>query len=168
MQSNPDEASFNDIKEGLDELKEAQTVIFLDDSMFKGYLKSNPTHQQNLEVFWSSESVSAGLIFPLNSPLVPIFRSGAEKINERGVQDILSEKWTGKDINQDSTAATMVLGSGQMILIFAIMLSFYIFCLLMLVVEVAQSVVEETSHKRSPNHHENRHRREQRRARIHV
>ena len=162
VQSNPEEASFPVIKDGLDELRQGQIVVLLDESMLKGYLKNNPTHQQTLEVFWSSQSVSAGLIFPLNSPLVPIFRSGAEKIRERGVQDILTEKWAGKDINQDLTASTMVLGSGHMILIFAIMLAFYVACLLVFMIEVTQSAVVE----RLSKHLENGQRRDQRPANV--
>ena len=129
--------------------------------MLKGYLKNNPAHQQRLEVYWSSDSVSSGLIFPLNSPLASVFRSGAVKIRERGVQDILTEKWAGKDINQDLAASTMVLGAGHMILIFAIMLVFYLVCLLVFMVEVTQSAVVKGRLERPSKCLENRPRRDQ-------
>ena len=160
-QSNPEEASFHGIKDGLDDLKQEQNVILLDESMLKGYLKNNPAHQQRLEVYWSSDSVSSGLIFPLNSPLASVFRSGAVKIRERGVQDILTEKWAGKDINQDLAASTMVLGAGHMILIFAIMLVFYLVCLLVFMVEVTQSAVVKGRLERPSKCLENRPRRDQ-------
>ena len=40
---NVKEASFSSINEGLERLKHGKTVIFLDKSMLKGYLKNNPT-----------------------------------------------------------------------------------------------------------------------------
>ena len=162
-QSNHEIATFLGIKDGLDELMQDQTIIFLDESMLKGYLMNNPSHHQKLEVYWRSESVSSGLIFPLNSPLVPIFWSGAEIVRERGIQDILIAKWTGKDIDQELASATMVLGSGQMILIFVIMLIFYVVCLFLFMIEVAQSAVVKFRHRESFKSLEKRSRRGQRR-----
>ena len=45
---NLEEATFMDIKDGLSNLKDGQTVIFMKEGMLKGYLKNNPSHSQKL------------------------------------------------------------------------------------------------------------------------
>ena len=140
-QANLEEASFPEIKEGLAELKKGQTIIFLREGMLKGYLKKNPTHQQKLQVFWRSKAEFGGMIFPLNSPLTPIFRKGAAILRENGIQDILAEKWEGKAIGQDLTVSTMVLGSGHMALVFVIMVVFYFVCFVLFLAEVSHSLL---------------------------
>ena len=138
---NAKDASFSRINEGLERLKLGKTVIFLDESMLKGYLKNNPSHVQNLEIFWQGENKFMGIIFPLNSPLVPMFQKGAVMLRETGLMDILINRWQDHNMNEHSLTSTMVLGSGHTILVFVIMLSIYVLCLLLFWGEIAYSYI---------------------------
>ena len=139
VKDNPKDTTFLGISEGLNHLHEGDTVIFLEETMLKGYLKNNPFLKQNLEIFWKSKDIFNGIIFPLNSPLVPMFKMGEAILRERGIKEIIFNRWQGKNINEDSSASTMVLGPGQTALVFVIMLSICVVCLLLFLGEVAHS-----------------------------
>ena len=139
VQDNLKDATFLEISEGLNHLHEGDTVIFLEETMLKGYLKSNPYLKRNLDIFWKSKDIFNGIIFPLNSPLVPVFKMGAVMLREKGIMEVIINRWQGKIINEDSAASTMVLGTGQTALVFVVMLSICVVCLLLFLGEVAHS-----------------------------
>ena len=81
---------------------------------------SNPFHQQKLKVFGKERPKFDSLIFNHNSPLKPMFVRGTQHLIQTGVMNYLRDTYEGTFIPDVSDAETMVLKSGQVILIFAI------------------------------------------------
>ena len=81
---------------------------------------SNPFHQQKLKVFGKERPKFDSLIFNHNSPLKPMFVQGTQQLIETGVMNYLRDTYEGNFIPVVSDAETMVLKSGQVVLMFAI------------------------------------------------
>ena len=68
------------MEEGLDLLKEERAVIHTFAGMLKGYFKSNPNRQQNLQIFARGRAEFSSVIVPINSPLKPILQAASNAL----------------------------------------------------------------------------------------
>ena len=110
--------TYKTIKEGLEFIAEGQNVIDASEQRLFNYLKNNPTDQQ-LYFFGHNSWRIKGIIFPLNSPLAPIFKQGAGYVRERGMEKQLELKWIGNwKASDESLMDTTVLTAGQTMMIF--------------------------------------------------
>ena len=128
--------TYSTIKEGLDFIAEGQNVIAPSEQQLFNYLKNNPTNQK-LYFFGHNPWRIKGIIFPLNSPLVPIFKQGAGYIRERGMEKQLELKWIGNwKASDGSLMDTTVLTAGQTMMIFVTLLGTFGLTLLLLCAEL--------------------------------
>ena len=144
------EFKYKNAKEGLDILKKERTVIHITEGVLKGYFHSHPFHQQELKVFARSHPEYEHIIVPLNSPLKPILQSASTKLIESGIKDTLLNYWVGKSIQQTGGVEVMVLTTGQVILIFLVILATFGCSVLILCCEIGHkriSDVMETRHR---------------------
>ena len=72
----------------------------------------------------------------MNSPLVPIFRKAIFTYRETGAEDLLLERWAGKDIPEYWSVEKNTLKIGQTFLVFAMLSGFYCLSLAMFLGEV--------------------------------
>ena len=83
----------------------------------KGFFQANPFKSQKLKVISSKKSaLYNGVIFPKNSPLVPIFKMGVRNLAETGVLNNMLIKDEGEDIVSSSEIETLTLSVGQVML----------------------------------------------------
>ena len=135
--------SFASEKEGFKKIKEGRYVIETYESALFSYLRNNPT-DQSLHFFGHSGVLFPGLIFHLNSPLVPIFKHGALHIRERGMERQMSLKWMPPFKGSGSSAfEKSVLTAGQAFVIFVILMVCFIFTVLFLFAEMVYVKVKE-------------------------
>ena len=124
--------TFTDIKEGLKFISLGQNAIEVNEAQLFQHLTSYPT-EQKLYFFGHSHWEYFCLIFPLNSPLVPIFRQGANYIRERGMEQQLHHKWIGHwKGSGGSLMDTTVLTGGQTMMIFITLMGTFGLTLLLL------------------------------------
>jgi hypothetical protein len=129
VQSNPEEFVYKTMKEGLDWINNNQMFMFISDSELKGYFRNNPFHIQRLDIYATVEKHYKYLAFPFNSPLKVIFERTMTQARERGIQQNVQAQWFGGAINKNLEVETMVLTLGQVIMIYALMLSVFVFCI---------------------------------------
>ena len=124
--------SFASEKEGVEKIADGRYVIEVSDSQLFGYLNTNPTDQK-LHFFGHSGLLYTGLIFQLNSPLVPIFKHSELYIRERGMEQQLQLKWAPNVKGSGSSLTEkIVLTGGQTFVIFMILLGAFGVALLFL------------------------------------
>ena len=123
MQKNPDEFQFTNIVEALDDALNERTVICTVETLFNGYLRAKPEAAANFKVFVLSHSVTSHMLVAKNSPLTPMFRQGFLRLLEYGILDHLDTKWmeAPKYSRRLSLDSRIVVGIGQVVLIFYIM-----------------------------------------------
>ena len=112
-QADPTETRVGSIKEGLDRIAKEQEVFFIDDGQLKGWLRANPFHAQRLDIFGHEMPTYDSLLFPLNSPLVPMFQSATFTLREQGTEYALIKRWFGEDINEEWIVEKTTLRPGQ-------------------------------------------------------
>ena len=98
----------------------------------------NPTITRPKTIFSKGEKRIETMIVTDNSPLGPILTHGCNKLLERGVIDILDEKWIGKRVNSESNAggaAADVLSIGQVMMMFVFIGTGIILSLMVLIGE---------------------------------
>ena len=128
--------SFASEEDGFEKIKKGQYVIESGESTLMGYLHNNPTDQK-LHFFGQSGVMFLGLIFHLNSPLVPIFKHGALHIRERGMERQMWLKWMPPFKGSGNSAfEKSVLTVGQTFVIFIILMGIFIVAVLFLVAEM--------------------------------
>ena len=124
--------TYNGLEEGLEFIAKGQHVIEAQDQLLFNYLKNNPTDQK-FYFFGHTSLRKQGIIFPLNSPLVPLFRQGAGYIRERGMEKQLALKWIGNwKASGESLMDTTVLTAGQTMMIFVTLIGTFGLTLLLL------------------------------------
>ena len=112
---------YDSVENGLSKIKFDNTVMFVEYGVLKGYLRNNPSHLQHLEVFHTTKSGYAHLLFTKNSPLIPGFKKAVSFYRESGAEYILHKRWMGDDINGGLGANKTVLTPGQVIMAFVLM-----------------------------------------------
>ena len=99
------------------------------------YLKNNPTDQK-LHFFGPGPMDYTALIFPLKSPLAPIFKQGEFFVRERRMERQLRQKWTPKWRESNIDMEKTVLTGGQTFVIFIILAGTFGVTLLILCGEI--------------------------------
>jgi hypothetical protein len=138
--SNQEEYTFHNLEEGLNLIKNERSVIHIGEGDLKSYFKKNPFRQQKLKVFAKSQPQPAGIVVELNSPLTPILRAASTALAEAGIKDSLLEEWEGTSIPQNTEVETVVLTSGQIILVFLVILFFFGCSILILFCEIKYKI----------------------------
>ena len=114
---------FQNLEEGMSLMKNERAVIHIGEGRLTSYFKANPFHQQNLKVFARSRPIPQGIIFQHNSPLKPILQAAANALTEAGITAAILKDWEGVSIPQNAEFETMVLTTGQVILVFLAILA---------------------------------------------
>ena len=109
---------FQNLEEGMSLMKNERAVIHIGEGRLTSYFKANPFHQQNLKVFARSRPIPQGIILQHNSPLKPILQAAANTLTEAGITAAILKDWEGLSIPQNAVFETMVLTTGQVILVF--------------------------------------------------
>ena len=122
-------------------MKNERAVIHIGEGRLTSYFKTNPFHQQKLKVFARSRPQPQGIIVQHNSPLKPILQAAANALTEAGIRAALLKDWEGVSIPQNAEVETMVLTTGQVILVFLVILATFGCCVLILFCEINYRIV---------------------------
>jgi hypothetical protein len=136
-----EEHVFQNLEEGLNMIKKERAVIHIGEGRLTSFFQTNPFHQQRLKVFARSRPQPQGFIVQHNSPLKPILQAAANALTEAGIKDALLKEWEGVSIPQNAEVETMVLTSGQVILVFIIILATFGCSMLILLCEINHKIV---------------------------
>ena len=112
------------IKAGFEELKKGQTVLFSVLDVLRGAYQEDPKSMQGIKLFGVSRSEYFNLIFTKNSPLVPLFNQATTRLFENGQFLRTDFKWKGNKIKDEGAVDILILTSGQVFLIYAILAFF--------------------------------------------
>ncbi|XP_059095839.1 uncharacterized protein LOC131890503 [Tigriopus californicus] len=126
---------YSNYEEIMAEARSSQTVFHVFVRHFKGFLGQHPHQKRNLRTFAQGKRQDVGIIFPKNSPLVPIFRLGIQRLRERGSLEFLSQRWEGSMEEGTFPVEVMILSGGQLILVYVVMGLGYSLCLVSLALE---------------------------------
>ena len=134
----PDKYNVKAIEEGLELIKNDQTILHTSDAMLRGAQRRNPSTFPNVKTFEASSTTYSYLIFTKNSPLVPVFSKASLKSFERGQYERVSRYWQGQEISVSSKNSmdTLVLTIGQVFLIFGVLMLSLLSSLVCLVLEI--------------------------------
>ena len=112
------------VKEGFKELKNGQTVLFGWTDILRAAYYEDPKSIQGIKTFGLSKSEYFNFIFPKKSPLIPLFTHATTKLFERGQSIRTDFKWQGNKIKSEGAVDVLILTSGQVFLIYAILAFF--------------------------------------------
>ena len=138
IEETPQEAVIGSVEEGLGRIEREQAVLHVQAGQVTAFLQSNPQRPfQRIKAFGKEKRTFYVIIFPLNSPLQPLFERVLAQVRERGVEFQLQRMWEGADIGHNHGAELMVLSGGQVILVFAVMGGSLVICSIMFCSEMA-------------------------------
>ena len=112
------------VKAGIEELKKGQTVMVALTDVLRGAYQEDPKSIQGIKLFGVSASEYFKLIFTKNSPLVPLFNQATTTLFENGQFLRTDFKWQGNKIKDEGVVDLLILTSGQVFLIYAILAFF--------------------------------------------
>ena len=138
VKNEPKNTIFSSIDDAIRRISDEQVVIHLSDKLLRQYFMENPTKTKPKTVSLKGQKRIENMIVTDNSPLGPILTHGCNKLLERGVIDILDEKWIGKPVTSESKAggaAADVLSIGQVMMSFVFIGTGIILSLLVLIGE---------------------------------
>ena len=124
VESNPEEYLYSDIYDGLQRLEEANTAIYVVESLLRSVNKEDPVATSTLKTFGKGKYDYWGMLFTMNSPLIPMFRKATPKTFEYGILKRSMAKWLGGEIKSQVAADTMVLSMGQTFIAFIFIVLF--------------------------------------------
>ena len=101
-------------------IKNERAVLHVQYGTFLGFFRENPTFNQNIKVFGKGRAEYSSLIVNRNSPLKPILQKGINQMIERGIEEQLLKQWQGTGVPVNNKIDTVVLGGGQVVLIYMI------------------------------------------------
>ena len=120
----PEETVFNSVSEGVDLMLNDLIVIQLQEGTIRGFVKKNTEKGQGIKLFDRGSNVAYNLIVVDNCPLGPVLRFAARNALETGVLDPVVNTWIGKEVGNerpDLEDTKLVLGAGQVVLIFFVL-----------------------------------------------
>ena len=138
IENYPQDTVFNSIDTAIRNIEERQIVIHLSEKVLRQYFMENPSKTKPKTILSKEERRIENMIVTENSPLGPILTFGCNKLLEKGIIDILDEKWIGKKVNSVSSAggsAADVLSIGQVMLIFVFIGTGLVLAIVVLIVE---------------------------------
>ena len=112
------------VKAGFEELKKGQTVMFALLDVLRGAYQEDPKSMQGIKFFGVSRSEYFQIIFTKNSPLVPLFNQATMRLFENGQFLRTDFKWQGSKIKDEGAVDLLILTTGQVFLIYAILAFF--------------------------------------------
>ena len=121
----PNKYKVKSIEKGLELIKNDRTILHVSDAMLRGANRKNPSTFPYVKTLSVSTSDNFdNLMFTKNSPLVPVFSKGARKTFERGQHERITKLWQGQEISalSKSSVDTMILTSGQVFLVFGVLM----------------------------------------------
>ena len=133
----PSEWTYHSVDEAIEFVLGGQNVAKIGEDRLLAHLKSNPI-EQHLHLFDHNKWQFRYILFHKNSPLLPMFKQGANHFVENGVLDELHQKWFGKKILvsiPDTGEDEGAFGLGQMILVLVIVPALYLLALIIFCVE---------------------------------
>lgn len=133
--SDVEENTFDSYNEIMNQARTKQVVFHTFARPFYAFLKQTPLQKANLRVFAKEKPQGVGIIFGKNSPLLPIFNVGIQRLKENGAMDFLAKKWEGSFQEKRYEMDVMVLSGGQVIFVYILMGLGYILGLTLLVLE---------------------------------
>ena len=138
VQEDPDGFKFDSIKKALDDAQTESIVVWTDTGKLMSYLRANPNAAANLQVFGKGKTDTLHIMLYKNSPLTPMFRQGSLRLYENGMVDHMLSKWmrVPNFKKRLSLKSRMVVGIGQIVLIFYIMVGTICTVLLILGLEI--------------------------------
>ena len=135
----PENTVYVSIDVAIKEIQSQPTVIHLSDKALRQYFLQNPKSSQPKTVYPEEQKGEMeNMIVTANSPLGPMLKYGCHILREKGVFDILDEKWMGKSVQYQSNAsgaAAQVLSIGEVMAAFVILGFAMVLSLLCLIVE---------------------------------
>ena len=119
MKDSPKELICEDFDEGIQRMMNGQIGMYGSEKGFRLYFKANPSEIRPTTIPFQ-EMFHENLVLTHNSPLYPYLSQIALEMHEKGIFNILERRWYGKKMKQESVTSlhTVVLGIGQMILIY--------------------------------------------------
>merc|ERR1712083_733025 len=98
--------------------------MFALSDVLRGAYYEDPKSIQGIKVFGVSRSEYFNMIFTKHSPLVPLFTEATRRLFERGQFVRTDLKWQGNKIKDEGAVDVLILTSGQVFLIYAILAFF--------------------------------------------
>ena len=123
-ENKPEETVFSSVSEGVDLMLNDLIVIQLQEGTMRGFVKSNPEKGQGIKLFDRGSNTAYNLIVVNNCPLGPVLRFAARNALETGTLGPVVNRWIGKEVGNerpDLEDTKLVLGAGQVVLIFFIL-----------------------------------------------
>lgn len=109
-------------------------------AQFRSHKKAKPQDSLSLKAFDPGLPIYLHMILDKNSPLTPVMRHGVMVLRQTGILQHVDRKWFGGDAIEGKPArgkgGLTVLSSGQVIIIFFIMISCVAGAVLLLAMEV--------------------------------
>ena len=151
----PEETVFNSVSEGVELMLNNLIVIQMQEGTMRGFVKDNPEKGQGIKLFARGSNTAYNLIVVDNCPLGPALKFAARNALETGTLDPVVNSWIGKEVGNerpDLEDTKLVLGAGQLVLIFFVLGAITFSTLAVLVLEFAyksstrlQNTVHETN-----------------------
>ena len=142
------------VKAGIKELKKGQTVMFAQTDVLRGAYQEDPKSIQGIKLFGASMSEYYQFIFTKNSPLVPLFNQATTRLFENGHFLRTDFKWQGNKIEDEGVVDILILTSGQVFLIYAILAFFLGLSFIFLTFECCYKKFNKSDLKKSQNEFE--------------
>ena len=137
MKDLPKELICEDFDECIQRMMNGQNGMYGSENGFRLYFKENPSEIRPTTIPFQ-EMFHENLVLTHNSPLYPYLSEVALEMHEKGIFNILERRWYGKRLKQESVTSlhTVVLGIGQMILIYLMLGIAIVVSILVMAIEI--------------------------------
>ena len=139
LEENPRKYVVKSIEIGLELIKNDQTILHTTDAKIRAANQRNPSTFPYIKTIPGQATTSfSNLIFTKNSPLVPVFSKASIKTFEQGQYERIASSWQGQEISalSKNSVDTMILTSGQIFLIFGVLMLSLMSSLVCLLLEI--------------------------------
>ena len=93
-QENPTQTVYDSNDNGLELIESGQNVIYIQENVLLGHLRSNPT-KHKIHMIHLRKNLESALLLHDNSPLLSMFNQGVRNFREAGLDKQLFYKWFG-------------------------------------------------------------------------
>ena len=108
------------LEDGLKYMRESSTVIHVNTGMLNSIYKEHKEVTQEIKKFGDLGINFQSIIFPKNSPFLPIFRKAFLKMREGGTTSLILNTWEGAGIPNSNVQSKEKLSAGQAILVYLV------------------------------------------------
>ena len=126
------------MENGLELIKNDRTILHTTDAKIRAANQRNPSTFPYVKTLSAATTSFSNLIFTKNSPLVPVFSKASLKTFEQGQNKRITSSWQGQEISalSKNSVDTMILTSGQVFLIFGVLMLSLMSSLVCLILEI--------------------------------